>query len=197
MAKALPGLRGARKRAALSQRALQDRSGISYVNVSRIENGQPATPETVEKLAWALGTDAEELYGGEGQANSDLAYLVRSMGHEVEPYFTELSIRDGKALVTYESAYIRLLAAEKHARKGGPDLFDSRLDDHVAKLVRAVKAMRPGEEREQVRERARRIARRAAAVFEQEAVRLESEAEAKRAEERRLREVDLELTGAA
>jgi len=193
----LPGLKGARKRSALTQRALEVRSGISYVNISRIENGQPATPETAQKLAWALGTDAEELYGGEGWPDSDLSELVRDLGHIVEPYFTEITVRNGRALVAYEGAYLRLLAAEKHAREGGPDLFDTELDDHVSKLVGAVKGMPPSKDREQLRERTRRIARRAAAVFEQEAVRLESEAEAKRAEERRLREVDLELSGAA
>lgn len=120
MARRVPGLRAARKRAGLSQRALDEKSGVSYVNISRIENGQPANPETVGKLAWALGTDPIELYGGEDRPESDLAVLVRRFGHEVEPYFTDVSIRDGRVLIAYEAAYLRLLAAEKHAREEAP-----------------------------------------------------------------------------
>jgi ribosome-binding protein aMBF1 (putative translation factor) len=58
----LRGLRGVRESRGLSQRELARRSGVSYVNISRIEHqGQPATVDTAVKLARALETHLTEL----------------------------------------------------------------------------------------------------------------------------------------
>ena len=46
----------------LSLRELQERSGVSYNTIWRIEDGrQGAHPRTVRKLAEALGVDPKEL----------------------------------------------------------------------------------------------------------------------------------------
>lgn len=68
----------------------------------------------------------------------------------------------------------------------------------MTKLVRAAKEMRPGEERDRVRERAGRMARRTVAVLEQEATWLEDKREVNREGKRKLtEEVDVELTTGA
>src|SRR3712207_1937292 len=93
VAREVPGLRAARKRASLSQRDLEKQSGVSYVNISRIENGQRAKPETIDKLAGALGVEVEELLGPptwKPWKEGHMTAFVRALGMEPEPYFTEL-----------------------------------------------------------------------------------------------------------
>jgi len=53
-----------RTRQRLSQQRLADRAGLSIGQISRIETGSIETPhfDTIEKLAWALELDADELY---------------------------------------------------------------------------------------------------------------------------------------
>ncbi len=200
MAKELPGLKAARKRSSLSQRALGEKSGVSYVNISRIENGQRATPETTDKLARALGVKADELLGGpEGlpRKESGMTSFVRFLGLEPEPYFTEVPIGNQRVRDVYEAAYVRLVLAEQRAHQGSPELFDAELDDYVLRLVAAAKKLPRGGEKAELRERVSRIVARAAAVFEQEAERLDLETAAKRAESRKLLEVGQGLEGAA
>lgn len=138
------------------------------MNISRIENGQRATPETAAKLAWALGVGDDELLED----------------------FSEAAVEDEGVRRLYKETYLRLLAAERRAAKGRPELFDAELDDHVLDLVEAVKILPPGVEKARLRGRVRKMARRAAAVFELEA---EQEAARRRDDARRLREADREL----
>lgn len=60
-ARKLPGLRREREAKRLSQRQLSLLSGVSYVNISRLENGQPGTLPTTKKLARALRVPGEVL----------------------------------------------------------------------------------------------------------------------------------------
>lgn len=57
----LPGLRRLRLFAALSQRELARRAGVSPATIGRIEDGEQAHPSTVRKLADALGCQPREL----------------------------------------------------------------------------------------------------------------------------------------
>ena len=54
---------------ALTLRELDQRSGLSYATIWRLENGhKEARPSTIRKLAHALGVDTSELvspHGGE------------------------------------------------------------------------------------------------------------------------------------
>ena len=60
-------LRVLRKERVLSLRELEERSGVSYNTIWRIEDGrQGAHPRTIRKLAEALGVDPKELIRGEG-----------------------------------------------------------------------------------------------------------------------------------
>jgi transcriptional regulator with XRE-family HTH domain len=55
-------LKELRRERVLSLRELQERSGVSYNTIWRIEDGrQGAHPRTVRKLAEALGVDPKEL----------------------------------------------------------------------------------------------------------------------------------------
>ena len=55
-------LRRLRREQVLSLRELEERSGVSYNTIWRIEDGrQGAHPRTVRKLAEALGVDPKEL----------------------------------------------------------------------------------------------------------------------------------------
>jgi transcriptional regulator with XRE-family HTH domain len=54
-----------RRERVLSLRELEERSGVSYNTIWRIEDGrQGAHPRTVRKLAEALGVDPKELIRG-------------------------------------------------------------------------------------------------------------------------------------
>ena len=55
-------LKELRRERVLSLRELEDRSGVSYNTIWRIEDGrQGAHPRTLRKLAEALGVDPKEL----------------------------------------------------------------------------------------------------------------------------------------
>jgi transcriptional regulator with XRE-family HTH domain len=58
-------LKELRRERVLSQRELEEKSGVSYNTIWRIEDGrQGAHPRTVRKLAVALGVDPSELIKG-------------------------------------------------------------------------------------------------------------------------------------
>ncbi len=55
-------LRELRQRRVLTLHELEERSGVSYNTIWRLENGKTgAQPRTIRKLAAALGIDPEEL----------------------------------------------------------------------------------------------------------------------------------------
>jgi transcriptional regulator with XRE-family HTH domain len=59
-------LKELRKERVLSLRELEERSGVSYNTIWRIEDGrQGAHPRTLRKLAEALGVEPRELIEGE------------------------------------------------------------------------------------------------------------------------------------
>jgi transcriptional regulator with XRE-family HTH domain len=61
----LPGLRAARRRAALSQRRLAELAGVSPNTVRLVESGRRGSyPSTARKLAEALGVPPEKLMLG-------------------------------------------------------------------------------------------------------------------------------------
>lgn len=63
-------LRELREERVLSLRELEERSGVSYATIWRIEDGrQGAHPRTVRKLAAALGVPPSELTEGGGGKN--------------------------------------------------------------------------------------------------------------------------------
>ncbi len=58
----LTRLRAVRERAALTQRELASKAGVTYVQISRIERGEAEPyPGTVRKLAAALGVTPSDL----------------------------------------------------------------------------------------------------------------------------------------
>ena len=62
-------LKELRDRRVLTLHELEERSGVSYNTIWRLENGKTgAQPRTIRKLAAALGVEPEELVraGGEG-----------------------------------------------------------------------------------------------------------------------------------
>jgi transcriptional regulator with XRE-family HTH domain len=55
-------LRELRQRRVLTLKELEERSGVAYNTIWRLENGKSgAQPRTIRKLATALGADPEEL----------------------------------------------------------------------------------------------------------------------------------------
>jgi HTH-type transcriptional regulator, competence development regulator len=59
-------LRELRRRRVLTLHELEERSGVSYNTIWRLENGRTgAHPRTIRKLAAALGTDPEQLVKAE------------------------------------------------------------------------------------------------------------------------------------
>jgi transcriptional regulator with XRE-family HTH domain len=60
-------LRELRREQVLSLRELEEKSGVSYNTIWRLEDGrQGAHPRTIRKLAEALSVDPKELIRGEG-----------------------------------------------------------------------------------------------------------------------------------
>jgi transcriptional regulator with XRE-family HTH domain len=200
-AREVPGLLAARRRASLSLRDLEKRSGVSFVNISRIENGQAAMPDTIDKLAGALGVEVEELLGPPEWIpwnESAMTALVRQLGLEPEPYFTEKAIGNRKVRDLYEATYVRLLLAEQRARRQrlfDAEPFDTELTDYVRRLLAVARRLPPRGEGRELQRRASKIAQRAAAVMRQEADRLELRVVDKRAEARTLMEEGGKLTG--
>jgi transcriptional regulator with XRE-family HTH domain len=59
-------LRELRREQVLSLRELEEKSGVSYNTIWRIEDGrQGAHPRTIRKLALALGVEPKELLKGD------------------------------------------------------------------------------------------------------------------------------------
>ncbi len=174
LAKKLPGLRRVRKARKHSQRALAGLSGVSFVNISRLENGQPATLETARKLARALAVPVEELtgYGTSREGLLDMAGFVRALGLEPEPYFTEVRLPSDELRNLYEAVYVRLLRAEKRAAE---ESWEDPIPDlgQLLRLDETVEALEDGEEKSELRMRVGRLARRASEVYAREAERLE------------------------
>jgi transcriptional regulator with XRE-family HTH domain len=60
-------LRELRRRRMLSLRELEQRSGVAFDNINKLENERRrAQPRTLRKLAEALGIEPRELMKGEG-----------------------------------------------------------------------------------------------------------------------------------
>ncbi|HYW89600.1 MAG TPA: helix-turn-helix transcriptional regulator [Chloroflexota bacterium] len=57
----VPRLRAVRQRVALSQEELAHKSGVSRTTIIKLEGGRDAWPQTVRKLAAALGVKPEDL----------------------------------------------------------------------------------------------------------------------------------------
>ncbi len=174
-ARKLPGLRRAREARGFSQRQLDGLSGVSYVNISRVEGGQRATPKTAKKLARALSVPVEELigYGSSRDGLLDMEGFVRSLGFEPENYFTEVRIPSEEVHKLYEATYVRLLKAEKRASEGRWDEpFDQGLGEYLMDLAKAEEAPQPSLEDDGLRERVGALAHRVAAVYAKESERL-------------------------
>jgi transcriptional regulator with XRE-family HTH domain len=61
----LPGLALHRRRRGLTQRELGKLAGVAHTTVQRLESlGRGAYPQTVRKLALALGVEPTDLVGG-------------------------------------------------------------------------------------------------------------------------------------
>jgi transcriptional regulator with XRE-family HTH domain len=58
-------LRRLRVEAALSQRDLADRAGVTQTTIVKAEAGHEVRPSTVRRLAKALGVEPRELVNGE------------------------------------------------------------------------------------------------------------------------------------
>lgn len=62
----LPGLAANRCRQGLTQRQLGELAGVAHTTVQQLESlGRGAYPQTVRKLAVALGVEPADLVGGE------------------------------------------------------------------------------------------------------------------------------------
>ncbi len=175
-ARKLPGLRRAREARGFSQRQLDGLSGVSYVNISRVEGGQRATLKTARKLAKALSVPVEELvgYGSSRDGLLDMEGFVRSLGFEPENYFTEVRIPSEEVHKLYEATYVRLLKAEKRASEGRWDEpFDQGLGEYLMDLAEAEETPQPSlEDDDGLRERVGALAHRVAAVYAKESERL-------------------------
>jgi len=100
----LPGLRDARTTRGWSQRELAQRSGVSPVNVVRIENGQRTTLQSLGKLAIALDVELDALTTKAPELTVDEEgiedqYVQRfTMGGEVHDPEFEAALVDKKLL---------------------------------------------------------------------------------------------------
>jgi transcriptional regulator with XRE-family HTH domain len=64
----LPGLAEHRRRRGLTQRQLGELAGVAHTTVQQVESlSRGAYPQTVRKLASALGVGPEDLVGGDSR----------------------------------------------------------------------------------------------------------------------------------
>jgi transcriptional regulator with XRE-family HTH domain len=161
----------------ISQRKLEKLSGMSYVNISRIENGQSATRPTLEKLARALGAPVAELleHGSSRGTLLDMGGFLNSLGFEPEIYFTDIELPTEDLYELYEAVYGRLLKAEQRtAEERWQEPFDSGLGPRLEQLAKAESALPTGEAKKTLRKRVAKMARRVSDVYLREAGHLES-----------------------
>ncbi len=105
----LPGLRREREARGLSQRQLAVLSEVTQVNISRLENGQPATEPTTTKLARALHVRGAVLMRAEEPeavldfSDAGTAYMdrveaggVEEVEEDEERYFDQLGKLEAK-----------------------------------------------------------------------------------------------------
>ena len=116
----------ARQKLGLSMYALSQASGVHQSLILRIESGEVAkpTPETLAKLAHALGLSVSQLYRSAGYATDPLpdfkGYLRTKYGHlpaekraELSQFFEEIQAEFGKEKVR------RADEKAKRSAKGG------------------------------------------------------------------------------
>lgn len=125
----LPKLRQAREARKWSQRQLATLSGVTQVNISRLENGQPATIPTTRKLARALHISGKVLLGLEDhEILQGAEYGNGSNGKkEAEPQAIELSDSAGTAFMD------RIEAGEDEELEEDEDMFFDLLGKYRAK----------------------------------------------------------------
>ena len=80
----LPGLRRSREARGLSQKELERLADVSFVMISRVENGRNTTLETARKLAKGLRVGVEDLRMGDSAFAAD---LEREIGEGRERYY--------------------------------------------------------------------------------------------------------------
>src|SRR4029450_4858145 len=89
-------LKELRRERVLSLRELEERSGVSYNTIWRIEDGrQGAHPRTIRKLAEALGVDPTELTRGESER-----WAGRRAGRMATGMFGRARTRRGRSPAT-------------------------------------------------------------------------------------------------
>ncbi len=70
---AVKGLRYWRRRRALTQHDLAERSGVAQVTIARVETGSTARPSTVRRLAEALDVTIDQLMEAPADQGHDKA----------------------------------------------------------------------------------------------------------------------------
>ena len=100
-----------RARAALSQKALAERAGLTRVTVSNVERGLGASIQTVSRIAHALGTTYSDLFTDHARArararrNDPLARAEQAREDSVDAYQLIDAIEEaGAELPRYSNA---------------------------------------------------------------------------------------------
>src|SRR5688500_12141511 len=105
------GLRAARERMRMSQRALADRVGQSYVTINRYETGRVSpTVEHALVIAQALGTGVEALFSAD-HTNEDMMEMasgVAATGLQMEAPAIE-ALKDDLYRIYDETLALRLM----------------------------------------------------------------------------------------
>ena len=105
-----------RSEVGLSLRQLQDRTGIDRSVISRIESGEvkKPTPETLQKLAVALGVKASRLYTATGYKVTEAEALPA-----IRPYLRSKYGHLSKTAQDELAAFLEKLEAEESTKRAG------------------------------------------------------------------------------
>lgn len=119
----LPGLRKAREKRGWSQEKLHEESGVSRINVARIEAGQYVTLQTLGKLAVALGVDLDVLTNEPPEIQ--LAKLDADAEGIESEYVSRFRMGDESSDPHYEAKVAEKKLREFHAAGGTDEAFVS------------------------------------------------------------------------
>ncbi len=107
----------------LSQAQLGKRANVATPTVSRLENGYPATPATLERIAKALGVDPEWLL-----AKTSVDVILEGNGHEEEAQPEEIELSDAAGTAFMD----RVEAGEVEEVREDEELFFRQLHKLLA-----------------------------------------------------------------
>ncbi len=153
----LPGLAAVRKERKLSQRQLALLADVTHVNISRIENGQPATAPTTSRLARALHVSGATLLEVEEPESNGSAEAIELSDDAGTAFMDRIEAGEIEELEEDEETFFDLLG-KYQAKPHNEDILWS-VEGYERNLSQGIAAL-SRRDREEGAEAVQRVLRR-------------------------------------